>query len=598
MFSFFKRNKAQQPEKSENVQEDEKKIPEPHYVSEILEDENGKFRIVKYWGKQERQTHIKGILKGKYRGNLESENATSKFFNIEIYESELFKVEKLDEIPPYDEIRKFPKESLPKMISTCMRDGADYYHINIHHAQFTDSRNISQKLQQTDDKESFGVIEGEIFGYVKDEIDVEIEEKIYIPEPEICKPTLEPTGKTETEGNCIRKEFWCECKTKTYWGNWEKTPLIKTNFKTGKKEFNGNYYREEFWYKGKQQRYWGDWKYRTTNNQENIGCSTILGWIFLAILFVIFLPYLIYFLPFIILGLLILFFRSIMRFLLPIIGFLFLIFFILGILKAFQIPKQVVSIPKINDEPTEIRTVEKIKNPENLNSKDSLITHFRKWKDYENNNYEGKYSIRTSDLRKARHYKNNLPESDYNFFIHSLKENDKKALDGIYQLFNKLKKEKKLNHNQFAEMMVSFVQDIPYSLVLDRACNPNIYSESYIKEYLKKPNANCDPYERYGINSPVEFLANLKGDCDTRTLLLYTLFDHYGYDVVLLSSNFYSHSILAVDLPVNGRKFNYFGKYYTVWETTSFLPPGIIPLEISDQNKWEITLKSNNNGNQ
>ena len=597
MFSFFNKNKANISD-AEIISEKVKKSAEPHYVSEIMEDENGKYRIIKHWGKEDRQTHIKGILKGKYRGEFEREDSTGKFYKIEIYESELLKVEKLNEVPPYDEIKRFPKESLPEKISTCIKNGSDFYHINIFHPQFTDSRNISQKLQQTDGEQSFGVIEGEIFGYIKDEVDVEKEEKIYLLEPDICKPTLEPTGNTETDGHRIRKEYWCDCKTKTYWGNWEDNVLIKTDYRTGKKEFKDNYFREEFWYQGKKQKYWGDWKYKNNNIKENIGCGSILSFLLWAFLLIIFFPYIIYFLPFLILGLIIHFFRPLLKYLIWIVGILFFMGFISGIFHSFNTPKSIVNIPEIKDEPTETRTVKNVEDKKNPEIKDSIITHFRKWKDYGKNEYQGIYSIKMSDLRKSHQFKNRLPESEYDYFIHSLKENDKNELSGVYRLFDNLKKENKLNSLQFSEMLVSFVQDIPYALVLDKDCNPSQYSDNYIKEYFKQKNASCDPNQRYGINSPVEFLANLKGDCDTRTLLLYTILDHYGFDVLLLTSNFYKHSILAVNLPVNRQQFKFYGKNYTVWETTTFLPPGIIPMEISDQNKWEITLKSNNYGKQ
>lgn len=597
MFSFFKNTKTNISE-PEITEKEEEKSPEPHDVSELMEDENGKYQIVKYWGKEERKTHIKGILKGKYRGEFYKEDASGKFYNFTIYESELYKVEKQDKIPPYDEIKKFPKEKLPDKISTCIKNDTEYYHIEVHHPQFTNRRNISQKLQQTEGNLSFGIIEGEIFGYILDEIDVEIEEKKYIPEAEFHNRTLEPTVNVEISGNKIRREYWYEGKTKTYWGNWENEILTKTNFRTGNKEFKNNYFREEFWYKGKNRKYWGEWKYRETNKQENIGCGTIFGVLLWGFLLFMFFPYLLYFLPFLIIGLIIYFFRPILKYLIWIIAVIFFIGFLSNIFNSLNSEQNAINSTKIKDDVSETRNVQKIKDKDNTANKDSLITHFRKWKDYENRQYEGKYSIKTSDLKKSKQYKNSLPFSEYGQFIHSLKENDKNSLLGLYQLFDRLKKEKKVNSIQFSEMIVSFVQDIPYALVLDQSCNPALYQEKFIKEYFKKKNAFCDPNQRFGINSPVEFLGNLKGDCDTRTLLLYTILDHYSYDVLLLSSNFYQHSILAIDQPSKGQKFNFYGKNYTVWETTNFLPSGIIPMEISDQNKWEITLKSKNNGKQ
>ncbi|WP_177205459.1 hypothetical protein [Halpernia frigidisoli] len=229
----------------EIISEEVKKSTEPHYVSEVLEDETGKYKIIKYWGKEERKTHIKGVLKGKYRGTFNWEDGSGKFYNINIYESELLKVEKLDEVPPYDEIKKFPKESLPEKISTCIKKGSDFYHINIFHPQFTDSRNISQKLQQTDGDKSFGVIEGEIFGYIKDEVDVEKEEKVYLPEPDVHNLTFISSDISKTlSGN--PKSNINEVKSKTNIND-----CIQSNVRTGKKEYREKWFREEYWCKGK-----------------------------------------------------------------------------------------------------------------------------------------------------------------------------------------------------------------------------------------------------------------------------------------------------------------------------------------------------------
>ncbi|HWK02586.1 MAG TPA: hypothetical protein VNS58_03095 [Puia sp.] len=92
----------------------------------------------------------------------------------------------------------------------------------------------------------------------------------------------------------------------------------------------------------------------------------------------------------------------------------------------------------------------------------------------------------------------------------------------------------------FAKVVVSFVQDIPYVLILDRDCNPDLYSDPFTQRYLRTSDASCSSFQRFGINTPVEFMGTLKGDCDSRTLLLFTLLDHYGYDVAILSSEVYS----------------------------------------------------------
>jgi hypothetical protein len=61
----------------------------------------------------------------------------------------------------------------------------------------------------------------------------------------------------------------------------------------------------------------------------------------------------------------------------------------------------------------------------------------------------------------------------------------------------------------------------------------------------------------------------------------------------LLSSEFYGHSLLGINLPINGIVYNYNNQNYVLWETTALnCKPGIVPNEISNLNNWRISLKS------
>jgi len=166
-------------------------------------------------------------------------------------------------------------------------------------------------------------------------------------------------------------------------------------------------------------------------------------------------------------------------------------------------------------------------------------------------------------------------------------------LGSLYKLFDSIGQTNKLNSTKFAEMVVSFVQDMPYALLLENECDPQLYSDSFIKSYLNNPEAECNANQRFGIYTPLEFLYTTQGDCDTRTLLLYTIFSKYDYDVVLLSSEYYGHSILGINLPYNGLSYTYNNQNYVLWETTALnAMPGIISQDISNLNFWRISLKS------
>ncbi|RYE53698.1 MAG: hypothetical protein EOP48_13840 [Sphingobacteriales bacterium] len=229
---------------------------------------------------------------------------------------------------------------------------------------------------------------------------------------------------------------------------------------------------------------------------------------------------------------------------------------------------------------------------------DDIIKRFRAWEDYDGNRYEGYYTVLRSSFDRSHKYK-----SDYNFasqelsgydnLVHNLKEHDTNGLKGFFKMLDSIQVSNHMGKAKFAETVVTLVQDIPYSLVLERECSGSQYSDPFIRQWLEKPSAICDPFERFGINSPVEFITNLKGDCDTRTLLLYSVLEHYGYDVVLLSSEFYSHSLLGINLPYEGAAFYYNDSRYAMWETTSpGVRPGIISPQMADTKHWRISLKT------
>ena len=157
----------------------------------------------------------------------------------------------------------------------------------------------------------------------------------------------------------------------------------------------------------------------------------------------------------------------------------------------------------------------------------------------------------------------------------------------------------KLNHNlrqtTFTAVLPTCIQDIPYTLVLNSECNANKYNDKFISDYLKN-GGKCEGFTKFGLLAPTEFMGNLIGDCDTRTLLLFTVLNHYKYDVAMLGSELYRHSVIGINLPYNGISKIINGKRYVIWETTEQgIPPGVFPHEVSDMRFWNVTLISNNN---
>ena len=161
-------------------------------------------------------------------------------------------------------------------------------------------------------------------------------------------------------------------------------------------------------------------------------------------------------------------------------------------------------------------------------------------------------------------------------------------------MFDSIKLNRNLDRIQFAEVITSCIQDIPYTLILDNECDAGKYKDDFIKDYLKS-GGQCEGYTKFGILTPVEFMGSLKGDCDTRTLLLFTILNHYQFDVAIFGSELYKHSIIGINLPFSGVSKIVNGNRYVFWETTApGIKPGFFPSEISDIRFWNVNLISNN----
>ncbi|MCP4458163.1 MAG: hypothetical protein GY816_09105 [Cytophagales bacterium] len=140
-----------------------------------------------------------------------------------------------------------------------------------------------------------------------------------------------------------------------------------------------------------------------------------------------------------------------------------------------------------------------------------------------------------------------------------------------------------LDDMQLAALVVSFVQDIPYSYVLQEDCGE--------RETQGKPCLGNTPL---GIVSPYEFIHALYGDCDTRAVLLYVLLENMDYDPMIVVSDEYAHAMLALNLPAQGDYIRHAGKKYYFWETTATgWGIGMLPPDSNNKNYWKKALVSN-----
>jgi hypothetical protein len=505
----------------------------------ILYDENGReyFEVVRT-NVIPRKTYIKGVLSGKYRGEFDQITSVqfqqSDFFDIEIYEAILenasYSIYPFDFIP---EVR-IPSEKIPRPLIVSLEENSSFYEIDLKEPLFS-GLNISRKLHQEHDKYVFGTLEVHVTGYVLDFLKEDYIDREYVVSADSVPSPI----------------------------------LLKTGVPTGNVEISGSYKRSEYYYSDMEQTYWGVWEYGPPINRKvqgfgfgNIGCFSL---IFRALVFL---------------------FSLVL-----VASFLFLIVRSLSSIR-WNINPITRSEEVIEEREALIDSI----GSEALD--DSLIRHKRVWRDYDGNVYQGVIWTKVSDYRLSSNFKSNLNLSNNNTFeydqmVINLSRNDQNRLSGVYSVFDSIQSKHNLSSTKFAELVVSFVQDIPYSVVLSADCDPNLYDDDFIKEYLASADALCYGNQKFGINTPVEFMTTMYGDCDTRTLLLYTILEHYNYDVALMSSEYYGHSILGVNIPVSGTAIYHENHRYVLWETTSpNLSAGVLPDEISDLNYWRISIKS------
>lgn len=532
----------------------------------------------------ERRTYLKGRFKGKFVGYLDQRKSDIKhenFYDLEVLSGEIFTSKSSfriwkegDEFEEFIEVEKFLTklpDSLPCLVS--YPDGtAKHFQVNLNEPKLT---NYSLSNQHYDGNKIFGDIDGEISGYLK-HYDTEEHEVEVVPVEE---------GATETAVSVSSK--------------------IKTNKQTGKTETNGDYKRWEYYY-ADNSTYWGDWKYQGSGSGFSLW-SFLVGLIQVIFFLLFLIPIIVagwrIILPLVIIGGIFWLFSALQpalvfvwKWLIRLFSLAFLFSFVFGIISLFRNPiNTTVKKHYATDDSKEVTQTK----PEPQFAGDSIISHHRIWQDYDNKEYEGNLEVRVSDFRNSNQFRNNLSysvqdPSQYNYIVSKIYDFDRNKLTRIYSMFDSLKTKNNLNEMQFAEVITSCIQDIPYTLILDNACDARQYNDNFIRDYLGN-GGKCEGYVKFGLLTPTEFMGSLEGDCDTRTLLLFTILNHYNYDVAMFGSELYNHSVIGINLPFNGISKSVNGKRYVIWETTEQgIQPGLFPRELSDMRFWNVNLISNN----
>lgn len=228
-----------------------------------------------------------------------------------------------------------------------------------------------------------------------------------------------------------------------------------------------------------------------------------------------------------------------------------------------------------------------------------VLSSYRSWRDNNGKAYSGSLKVKKEDYERLKELSAQFTsrsggDAFWGNLYDFLERRSESSLELLFETFRIIQAENNLDQMQFAQMITSCIQDIPYSLVFENAClSASSYEDPTIKDVLRSCPECCIGNKAYGIQAPTEFLATLKGDCDTRTVLLYSVLKHFNYDVAILNSDFYRHSILGLNIPASGNYKLHRGKRYYLWETTAkYFKIGQMAPTMDDLAHWNIVLLS------
>jgi hypothetical protein len=233
---------------------------------------------------------------------------------------------------------------------------------------------------------------------------------------------------------------------------------------------------------------------------------------------------------------------------------------------------------------------------------DSSYNHTIDWKSFNTKQYQASYSTFARVFQqsfgngaKISKYAAENSQSSYEAYgkiYQSMANYDSPKIDSLMNVLNE--KGVGLNAVDKAEMVVTFIQEIPYVLVHDMSCKDFLRenrSNSFVVQYHAKGDP-CLPNIPAGVQSPYSFSHNLKGDCDTRSLLGYLILKKMGIPASVWVSEAYGHSILGVGLPAGtSNSKNYRGiKYFGTELTAKGFRIGQVHPSNTDMDNWVVVL--------
>jgi len=178
------------------------------------------------------------------------------------------------------------------------------------------------------------------------------------------------------------------------------------------------------------------------------------------------------------------------------------------------------------------------------------------------NNLEGLYDQKLAPLGKPLIQSQDRSEWIFAGLYKVLYQENRTSLDNLARAFLWYKEENDLTSRETAQLVIHFIQQIPYQIPEERA---------------------------YGLSPALEVLALNEGDCDSKSLLGTIILSRMGYNCVMFLSLHYQHAMMGIDLPSTGQyKSHGPHNYYFVEMTAPGWKIGDIPSSTADIEYWHI----------
>ena len=243
---------------------------------------------------------------------------------------------------------------------------------------------------------------------------------------------------------------------------------------------------------------------------------------------------------------------------------------------------------------TDTFTKKKDERKEKSTEEINLLSNKLTWLDNKQRQYTAVLKVNEKDFYASIKNKEDIQifEDNYVLYFRSLYKKiidyDTYRLNLVYNVIDSIKnKNTHLSKIEFADVIVSMIQNIEYVLPVEGDCRES-YKNDRMTRKIVDSGFKCYSNIKYGLFTPLESTGKFVGDCDTRTVMLYALLKKFNYDVVILNSQSYEHSIIGIHLPAYGNNYKIINnKKYYVWETTApGWEMGVIPPDNSNISKW------------